>query len=157
MFGSDDIFYHGIHADELAPYFSFGRGRQWDDLRGGIYCVSATMLQDVYSPFAGPWTPEHEVSYQRLRAEIETNARQTRKDVPNERFSEGTLQQLWVLERARFARLCTYLRYKAPVTVIGHSIFVYRLTDDEARVATRGTADEYVSLINATTGEPQGN
>ncbi len=157
MFGSDDFFYHGIRAEELAPYFSFGRARQWDDLHGGLYCISATMLQDVYSPFAGPWTSEHETSYHRLRADIDGSARHSRADVPTERFSEGRLQLLWVLERARFARLCAYLRYKTPEAVIGHSIFIYRLTDEEVRVATEGSTDAYVALFNTTARPAQGN
>lgn len=158
MFGSDDIFYHGIQAEELAPYFDFGRGRQWDDLHAGVYCVSATMLQDVYSPFAGTWTNDHEASFHRLRTELGTIVRQTRSDVPREPLNEVQLQRLWVLERARFARLCIYLRHKTPAAVIGHSIFVYRLSKEEMWIATEGNLEELVGLIDATSSSPvQGN
>ena len=158
MFGSDDIFYHGIQAEELAPYFNFGRKRIWDDLHAGIYCISATMLQDVYSPFAGSWTSEREVSYQRLRDQIGTRAKLDSSSVPREPFNQGQLELLWVLERARFARLCNYLRTREPTAVIGHSIFVYRLSEQEIWGATESDLAHYIALMHSTTKrDAQGN
>lgn len=147
LFGSDDIAYHGIRAEELSPIFNFGRPRRWTELKAGLYCISATCLQDLYSPLAGQWTEDYESSYQfllrKLRAEIAAGVRSP----DMEHTMSGEQHPLWNLDRARFARLCLYLRLRQPEAVVGHSIFVFRLTEDEVRIATEGTMNELVSLM----------
>ncbi len=147
LFGSDDIAYHGIRAEALAPIFNFGRQRQWTELTAGLYCISATSLQDVYGPLAGQWNEDYEASYHRLlrelRNEIATGARSS--DIQH--TLRGEQHPLWNLERARFTRLCLYLRLRPPEAVIGHSIFVFRLTEEEVRITTEGSMSELVSLL----------
>ncbi len=147
MFGNDDLAYHGISAKELAPYFSHNPRPHWDELQAGLYCVSATMLQDVYSPFNGEWTIQHEVSYQRLRASIIDASKPAPSALSGVEISPIDSQLLEMHERARFARLCIYLRLKSPVTVLGHNIFVYRLTTEEIRIVTQGSPEAYGKLI----------
>jgi hypothetical protein len=149
MFGSDDIYYHGIQAEELAPYFNFGRGRRLEDLSAGIYCISATMLQDVYSPFSGSWTNEREALYQKLRDQIGPKAMRENVSPPREPFTERELEMLWILERARFARLANYLRLREPTAVIDHSIFIFRLSAEEIVGATDSDLSDYVALIRS--------
>lgn len=148
IFGTDDPFYHGIKAEELSPIYSFGRARRWVELEPGLYCVSATMLQDVYSPYAGPWTVEREVNYRRLlrmmRAELASGTRTTELG----EFGEGPGHLMWNLDRARFARLCFYLRERRPDASIGHSIFVFRLSAEEIRVTVDGTLTELAEAMN---------
>jgi hypothetical protein len=155
MFGTDDLAYHGIQAEELSPYYSFGRDRRWVELQPGWYCVSATMLQDVYSPYAGPWTLEHELAYRKLlrllRAEL---AEGTRRPELGE-FGRGPERLMWNLDRARFARLCLYLRVRRPEAVIGHSIFVHHLDAEEVRVVVDGSLSELAARMEAIT-RPQG-
>jgi hypothetical protein len=150
MFGSDDPVYNGIDAVELAPYYSFGRRRQWVELKPGLYCISATMLQDVYSPFAGPWTAEREAIYKKLlrmmRAEL---ARGDRTPDLGE-FGLGPERPLWNLDRARFARLCILLRARKPEAVVGHTVFVHRLTARELHVAIEGTFVELAAAAEAS-------
>lgn len=157
-FGSDDPFYHGIAGQELAPYYSFGRQRRWIELQPGLYCLGATMLQDVYSPYAGAWTLRREVDYQKLlrlmRAEL---AAGTRSPDLGE-HGEGPERLMWNLDRARFARLCLYLRERKPDAVIGHSLFVFRLQADEVRVAVDGTMSELATAMSAAAARrTQGN
>ncbi len=158
IFGSDDFRYHGIDAEELSPVYGFGRTRRWMELEPGLYCLSATMLQDVYSPYAGPWTLEHEFAYAELRrilrAELASGSRP-----PNlGEFGLGPENPLWNLDRARFARLCLYLRTRPPEAVIGHTLFVYRLSADEVRVVVEGTLTELATAMAAAAGSPdQGN
>ncbi|MCR6654632.1 MAG: hypothetical protein NVV63_02215 [Opitutus sp.] len=159
LFGSDDPFYHGIRGIELAPYFSFGRERHWVELEPGLYCVSATMLQDVYSPYAGPWSVKHEASYQKLipamREEIAEGRRSTRLG----EFGLGPEHLLWNADRARFARFTLYLRHRTPDARVGNSIFIYRLTAEELRVVADGNFTELADAILRLdqSGNGQGN
>ena len=157
-FGADDPFYRGIKAVELAPYYSFGRERCWDELHGGIYCVSASMLQDASSPYRGTWTSTSEAGYQGLARRVHEGLRtETRPRI----ITSGAFTdlELWNLERARFARLAQVLRVRKPDAVIGHSVFIYRLTDADIRRATASSLAELAALILESSGRPfgQGN
>lgn len=68
-FGSANPPAWGVEALPLPSY------HEWSDprrapfvLRGGLYCISATMLQGIYADPPGPWTGSNEAAYQRLRA-----------------------------------------------------------------------------------------
>lgn len=149
VFGSDDIAYHGIVAEELSPYYGFGRRRRWVELQPGWYCVSATMLQDVYSPYAGPWTLEREVAYRKLLRMMRAELAQGSRSPDLGEFGHGPEELMWNLDRARFARLCLYLRIRRPEAVIGHTVFVHRLNADEVRVVVDGTMSELAAAMEA--------
>lgn len=89
-FGTASVRHFGIRAAPLFAYppQTWGEPGEW---RGGVYCVSATLLVGLYVP-------------------------------PEDRFS----------------RLCAYLRTRTPDDHVGHSILIFRLTDDEARAALAG-------------------
>lgn len=145
-FGADDPFYRGIQAIELAPYFSFGRKRSLAPLHGGLYVIGASMLQDAASPYSGPWTVQQESRYRQLGYQVLRSDESTRVPALIGAKSQSELQR-WSLERARFARLCLYLRVRRPEVVVGHVFFVYRLTEEEIRIATSGELTELVKLI----------
>jgi len=46
------------------------------------------------------------------------------------------------IRAASVERLCAYLRHRAPIAQIGHSIFVFDLTDDDLRRALYGPPAE---------------
>lgn len=130
-FGTADPEYEGIRGEPLSPYYSLGKPRHWIDLKPGLYCISATMLQDVYGIRPGPWRSELERHFQQLKYSARIN-------VPNGAWnphlpSTGHHPEnpLWLLDRLRFARLCAYLRLRRPDAVINHTQFVFRLTADE--------------------------
>jgi len=150
-FGADNPAYQGLTADELAPYYTYGRPRHWLELRPGLYCISATLLQDVYSEVCGPWTPgrEHwyEVLLKKMRAKLASGAcAPVFFD-----FGEGPSpnKDLWTLDRLRFARLCTYLRMRRPDAVVNYTIFVYRLNAREVHTAVDGSTREFSDLLDA--------
>lgn len=99
------------------------------ELAPGLYCISATVLSEVYSVDRGPWTPSQESEYQRLRRQFEQgNGGAAGPAEPGyRRFDE-----------LRFARLCKYLHGRAPDTSAGHSILIFRLSDEELRTALTG-------------------
>lgn len=145
VFGTWDLAARGISGELLSPDVSL-RVRPWTELRGGVYAVSATMLQNVYGAFRGPWSSEYEQVFQRLQREVRTGAMSGAIPAVID-ASDPWGANFHSLDRMRFARLVNYLRLRTPDAVIGHTIFIHRLTDAEAAAATRGTTAEYVALL----------
>jgi hypothetical protein len=145
--GSGSFEYEGIRARELAPVYNFDKPRRWFELEPGLYCVGATMLQDTYGKWRGDWTLEKEIAYVNLRNFVAAGAPATTEQ---ERAERNDL--LYNLDRLRYARLCHYLRVRRPEAVIGHSIFVHRLTEDEVRVVYSGTISELATAMERAMG-----
>jgi hypothetical protein len=109
-------------------------------MRSGLYCLSATMVQRVYTQVRGPWSAAYEQDYQRLSRWFTRFAQAP--DPANARDLDGTplarpqvLDRLLALGQLRFGRLCHYLRDRAPDAEVGYSILIFRLTDDDIRRA----------------------
>ncbi len=147
LFGSDDPFYHGIRGVELAPYFSFGRQRHWVELEPGLFCVSATMLQDVYSPYAGPWSAKREGNFRQLLSRMREEMAEGKRSTRLGEFGLGPEHLLWNADRARFARLALYLRHRTPDARVGHTILVHRLTAEELHVVVEADFAELAESI----------
>jgi hypothetical protein len=158
-FGTGDPAYEGIRATALPSLPDVGRSRPWHVLQPGIYAVSATMLQHVYSPVRGPWTLELEKEYQQLRI--------TEPDLLAYQASPARGDELlriapainWTTawrryELLRFARLCHYLRVRQPDAQVGYSILIYRVSAEELRRATNGTLQDWSKLIEETVTTP---
>ncbi len=150
-FGSADPPSYGISAKVLPENHSTG-DRSLVPLRGGVYCISATILQSVYAPEIGPWSRTYEQQYQAALAMVE-RYRKTASD-PEARVTlitnEGAVS--WVkrireFERLRFERLCAYLRHRKPDAEVGYSIFVFDLTDAEVDAALCHSPAELTSDI----------
>ncbi|MBL9188311.1 MAG: glycosyltransferase family 39 protein [Opitutaceae bacterium] len=154
-FGTGDPGHEGIRATQLPTLPDVGPPRRWHALAPGIYAISATMLQHVYSKVRGDWTLELEKEYQQLRAtEPDLLAFQNDpahraallRDVPAENWSIAWKRY----EQLRFARLCHYLRVRAADAAIGHSIRIYRLNAAEIEGATGPSLDAWRQLIERT-------
>jgi hypothetical protein len=98
---------------------------------GGLYCISATTLQGVYTSRPGPWSKKHEDAYQQLRSQLSQSP---------------TQEQIRSLERARFLRLLAFLRHQEPIANIGGSILIFRLDAAAAQTALHGPPAELVPL-----------
>ncbi len=153
-FGTGDPLYEGIRATLLPTLPEVGPPRPWHALTAGVYAVSATMLQQVYSPVHGDWTLAWENEFQQFRAlEPELLAYQNNPTRRAELLRE-TPTEKWNLawrryELLRFARLCHYLRARPADASIGYSIRVYRLSAADLAAAT-GTLQEWRALIERT-------
>lgn len=147
VFGQRRAQAFGLEGLEIAPNFST-EDRSWAEWGGGLYAISATNLQDVYSPMAGPWDRQDEANFQVL-------ARDLREERAVDRASAriGPAPEIgrnyWTLERLQFARLVNYLRLREPEAALGYSIFVYRLSEDQARVIRSGSPSEYLAMLDA--------
>jgi hypothetical protein len=159
-FGTGEPHYYRLPVKRLAYINGFQEDEPYIPLGPGLYCVGATMLQQVYSPIRGPWTIELEREYQgllklepsfRAYAEDPAARAELEKAAPPEKWRQGRDRFLHL----RFARLCYYLRVRRPEAVIGYSIFIYRLDAGEVRAATVGSLADWSSLIERS-GETSG-
>jgi hypothetical protein len=151
-FGSGEPHYYRMPAKRLAYMNLFLEDEAYVPLGPGLYCISATMMAQVYSSVHGPWTMELEKEYQFLRT-FEPMFRSYAVDpAARERLQKELSPEKWTQSRdrflhLRFARLCYCLRVRKPDAVIGYSIFVYRLSADDVRAATGGSLRDWSSLI----------
>jgi Dolichyl-phosphate-mannose-protein mannosyltransferase len=141
-FGGGDYEYEGIRALELAPITNFYRPLRWFELGPGLYCLSATLLQDVYSGWRGAWTLEKERNYVALRALL---AKNPPSSTPEEQRRLFELR--YTTDQMRFSRLSQYLWLRRPEAVIGHTIFVYRLSAEEIHAAAYGSMKELAAVM----------
>jgi hypothetical protein len=130
-FGTGRPSYYGIRAHGLPSFFDPPDRTGPDTLEGGIYCISATNLQNLTNPvpeLRGSWTAEHEARFQLLREEIHDGA-------PSRRIAMHSWR---IYEALRFARLTAYLRQRRPDETIGYSILIFHLSDADVREAIEG-------------------
>jgi hypothetical protein len=131
-FGTANVSHYGIRANNLTsePPKSYGT---WAPLRGGIYCISASMLQ---MDTQGPWDEERDRELQEY-SRFATRYGETQntpdgraklsKLAPPERWPE-ILQRFELLV---FRKLCVALRGREPDDQVGYSILIYRLSDQD--------------------------
>lgn len=154
-FGTADPAYEGIVATMLPslPEVS-ARRRPWHRLEPGIYAISATMLQQVYTSLHGDWTAAREAEYQRLRELEPAFVAFERDPARRAELLEGTTTATWEVawrryEALRFARLCFYLRVREPETMIGYAILVHRLSAAEVAATTGPSLADWRAAIEA--------
>ena len=141
-FGTGDPKFYGINALLLPCYLDISSPPAFP-LQGGIYCLSATMLQGVYSRFHPPWTSENETLYGQVRSQIyrwnsTVNDPVAREHLLQENGSENWAACFKIYGDLRLARLCAYLRHRTPDDEVGYSILIYRLSNEEVQQALSG-------------------
>jgi hypothetical protein len=137
-FGAGSPTHEGIDARQLYNYLDWREARDIYALEPAVYCISATMLQSLYTPAIGPWTPTYEGLYQQLRQQLGikgSNAYVSGVALPSAAVSAPPTQTLVAYDVLRFARLCAFLRHRQPDDEIGHAILVFRLTATDLRRA----------------------
>lgn len=147
-FGVADPRREGMNVIQFAPYSSQWRAPRLATLRPGLYCVSATLLQDTYSPLNGPWTLKLENTFQVVGAYFAEHPGEF--DAPRGySLMQGTFDEKrrWLFERVRFARLAQYLRVRRPDAVINSAMLVYRLDEREVSLAVNAPTPVFRQLI----------
>ena len=131
-FGTDSPDYYGIKCKRLPGFFDW-RARDVYPLAPGIYAISATLLQSVYTDTFGPWNSGYEQRYQSTLRNLQVLER-TAKDPPEraallkEHPPAFWDHQYNAFEKLRFGRLCAWLRHHgAPDDNVDHSILIWRL------------------------------
>lgn len=146
-FGTDSPKYRGIVCHRLPGFFDVDRTEHFP-LKPGLYAISATLLQTVYTRTFGPWNKIYERDYQNALNAI-TAFERTAGD-PAARAALLKLHPLeeWAtayegFENLRFGRLCAYLRHHgAPDEAVGYAILIWRLDVTELREALEGPPAE---------------
>ena len=140
-FGSGIPEYYGIHATLLPGFWDRIPPRIPEPLKPGTYCLSATIVQSLYTKFPGRWNLKYEAAYQQLAGKV----RLFNSTVPEKRneliAAEG--QAVWInwfrtYEHARLARLTSFLRQREPDSEVNYSILVYRLSNADLARAIDG-------------------
>ena len=127
-FGSAEPAFYGIDAEKLPQHHAA------TPLLPGLYCISATTLQQVYEPYPGRWNQSYEAAYRKGLSWHEgvrqVDLQTTEPDLEDRR--EQTFHQL------QFARLCAFLRRQQPAVEIGYSILIYKVDEAMLRQALLG-------------------
>jgi hypothetical protein len=137
-FGTGRPEYYRIQSVELPGFVDRRPPRLPQPLGGGVYCISATMLNVIAHSF---WTPETEPAYQAAIRDIERyNAAP-----PNERAAlvQQSGEAVWwqkflQFDQRRMGRLAAYLRRREPDAQVGYSILIFRLSAAEVSEALYG-------------------
>jgi 4-amino-4-deoxy-L-arabinose transferase-like glycosyltransferase len=149
-FGTADPPAEGIDAEALASVPYRWNRRIGTPLHGGLYCVGATSLAQLWSQACpGPWHEDHERAWQDVRplarrmfdADAGERERLLARDGP-ELWSAIVLRY----EELELGRLAATLRHREPDAVLaGGAMLVYRLTDEEVEHALFGQPAELLS------------
>jgi hypothetical protein len=146
-FGSADPVWYGIHAAAL-PRDPSSKAAGF---AAGIYCISATTLQQVYSIAMGRWAQPYENAYQNALSEMAQHKNMaggfTRTGFREMENGDQWREKVKVFEELRFARLCAALRNREPIAKVGYSILVYSLSNRDVDLALYGSPAELVSAI----------
>ena len=147
-FGAGNPLTYGIDVRQIHSYLDWRDDSHLYELRGGIYCISATMLQSIYTRAPGPWAVSYEAAYQQMSREIDRLhliGDDPRPSAPGEdwRYRQALRAEF---DQLRLARLAAYLRRRLPDDQIGYSIQIFRLTDAEVRDALNGPPAELSPL-----------
>jgi hypothetical protein len=141
-FGNDSPANYGLRPVPTTNVGGRGALSPYYDLKPGWYAFGATRLQQIYSPFRGPWTLEWEQHYQRLRR-LQPDFRGMAEQAPASAsgLSPAHLSPLWrAFEQLRTARLCHYLRARGADRVLDHTTFLFALSAQEIADYTERSA-----------------
>jgi hypothetical protein len=129
---------YGVHATQIDSYFSESPF-DLSQLAAGTYCVSPSSLQGGNSSVFGPWSRAHEENYRALLAAASTTGVASLRN-----YERVRLHQLFS------ARLCALLRQRRPDARVGHSFFVYRLSEADVERALHGPPAELIDGLPHT-------
>jgi hypothetical protein len=139
-FGTARPDYYGIKAIPLAGFIDRRPPQPPDPLGGGVYCVSATIL-DVIGPSF--YKVEDESNYQAALRNLIAFARASENEQTWSALLRQTGEQYWhdlfkQFDQLRTGRLMAFLRTRQPDALVGYSILIYRLTDADVALAVNG-------------------
>jgi hypothetical protein len=122
-FGSGDLDTYGIRATRVGDInFDLRPRKAPAILSGGLWIISVTQFQQVYTEARGPWDLAKESTYRGLLAHVLELERTHGKLT----YREGV-----TFEEYQFARLCHVLRGREPLARPSYTFLVYRLSDEE--------------------------
>jgi len=131
-FGTDSPDYYKIKCRRLPGFFDW-RAPAAYPLKPGIYAISATLLQSVYTQTFGPWNKVYERAYQACLKNLQLYERTMIDPAQRAALVKKCPPGFWdqqysAYEKLRFGRLCAWLRHHGyPPDSAGYSILIWRL------------------------------
>lgn len=143
-FGTARPDHYGIRATRLAGFIDLRAPEPPAPLGGGVYCVSATVLDVISRLF---YTRDDERDYQAALTNLAAFARASESEQAWTALMHTTGERYWRDLFARFdqlrtGRLAAFLRQREPDAMAGYSILIYRLSDADIARATTGPAPD---------------
>lgn len=139
-FGTASIHHYDLNVKRLPCYYEQQAGDAFE-LTGGVFCISATMLQLVYHLDMLLWTgidvrEINEGFFQNILSDMKKLFEAQKNPEDFERFVQEKGLDYWrnryrLYELLRLEKLCRYLQRREPDDNVGYSILIYRLTDKE--------------------------
>jgi 4-amino-4-deoxy-L-arabinose transferase-like glycosyltransferase len=122
-FGSGDLDYYGIKGTRVGDANFDLRPRMAPAIfAGGLWIISVTQFQQVYTEARGPWDIVKEERYRKLLTQV----LELEKNGGKLSYKDGT-----TFEEYQFARLCHWLRGREPLAELNYTVLVFKLTDAE--------------------------
>ncbi|MGA2053418.1 MAG: hypothetical protein ABSH19_08915, partial [Opitutales bacterium] len=146
-FGTDDPDYYGIKAQRL-PCYPAWQDPALGSLKPGIYAISATLFQSIYTNTEGPWNKTYEADYQNCLKNLRVYLATKNDPVRRAQLLQRYPTRLWVVAsqdfvNLRFGRLCAWLRHnREPTDNVNHSILIWNLSAADIRAALGGPPAE---------------
>ncbi len=141
-FGVANPAYYGVRATLLPCYPGRPAPPIPETLQAGTYCISATMLQNLYNiTFSGPWSQHYEAGYREVVSKVHEfqNANpDARRELIAKSGEAFWIRAFQLYEQARIARLTSFLRQREPDIEINYSILIYRLQASDLELALNG-------------------
>jgi hypothetical protein len=129
-FGSGDPGYYGINGTRVGDVNFDLRPRKVPAIiTGGLWIISVTQFQQVYTEARGRWDREKEATYRLLLAHV-MELEKTKEKLS---YQDGVK-----FEEYQFARLCYFIGNRRPLAEPAYTFLIYRLTDEEVIRALYG-------------------
>ena len=130
---------YGIQTTMLPGFIDRRPPQPPAPLGAGVYCISATVL-DVIGPMF--YKPDYESNYQAGLQNLTVFERASEKATRrpwSSRWGRNTGSSCSSqVDQMRMGRLAAALRQRQPDAMIGYSILIFRLSDDDVRKAVGG-------------------
>ncbi len=122
-FGSGDLDYYGIKGTRAGDInFDLRPRKAPAILTGGLWIISVTQFQQVYTEARGPWDRTKEATYRQMLSHVMSLEKTGTKLT----YREGV-----TFEEYQFARLCYFLKGRKPLAEPGYTFLIFKLTDAE--------------------------
>jgi hypothetical protein len=136
FFGNTDVEYYGLKTKMLPSYRS-QKSDEIFELKGGIYCISATMFQFLYLAESCYGETGFDVAnaddkYLKSLSEDMKSLPKTSKKAD---LSTEQQKKFRIYEYLRFIKLCLFLHNREPDRIIGNSILVFKVSEEEIKKA----------------------
>lgn len=134
FFGNSDVEYYGLKTKMLPSYRS-QKSDEIFELEEGIYCISATLFQFLYLAESCHGETGFDIAdaddnyFKSLSKNVKSFQHTGKKGAltPEQR------NKFRIYEYLRFIKLCLFLHNRAPDEIIGNSILIFRVSEDDIK------------------------